>query len=244
MCCKKVNLYLPPSLHNFDQLGVDPSLLQSTTPKKLKGAPEPFYLQNLQRKTYPTLLIGDVNYCFTEQNGPSRYYYSKVLVLNVDKYKDCCYWNLPLRFLTQERFEQLVTRPTQFKAGEFCFLQIWIIFSVLVCVWWFHTLNIFRHHGSGKPAPVWQESHFYSEKSKDQEEKKIKLVRRWGEDILWEWRPVWILCVFPGLCLDQWFSTWYLAWNFRWMSLTNVNVQASQVSDTDSGGELGGKVGE
>ena len=91
MCCKKVNLYLPPSLHNFDQLGVDPSLLQSTTPKKLKGAPEPFYLQNLQRKTYPTLLIGDVNYCFTEQNGPSRYYYSKVLALNVDKYKDCCY---------------------------------------------------------------------------------------------------------------------------------------------------------
>ena len=39
---------------------------------------EPFfstvhYLQNLLDKTNPTLVIGDVNYCFTEQNDLSRY---------------------------------------------------------------------------------------------------------------------------------------------------------------------------
>ena len=39
---------------------------------------EPFFsvvrhLQNLLDKTTPTLLIGDVNYCFTEQNELSRY---------------------------------------------------------------------------------------------------------------------------------------------------------------------------
>ena len=40
---------------------------------------EPFFavvrhLQNLLNKTTPTLLIGDVNYCFTEQNDLSRYF--------------------------------------------------------------------------------------------------------------------------------------------------------------------------
>ena len=40
---------------------------------------EPFssvvrHLQNLLDKTNPTLLIGDVNYCFTEQNDLSRYF--------------------------------------------------------------------------------------------------------------------------------------------------------------------------
>ena len=43
------------------------------------------HLQNLLHKTNATLLIGDVNYCFTEQNDLSRYLYTIYSVyLNVD----------------------------------------------------------------------------------------------------------------------------------------------------------------
>ena len=75
---------------------------------------EPFssvvhYLQSLLSKTKATLLIGDVNYCFySEPNPLSR---CQNLKLSVSM-------TLPLRFLTQEKFDQLVTSPTHIKGGE------------------------------------------------------------------------------------------------------------------------------
>jgi len=62
-----------------------------------RSSDEPFssvvhYLQELLNNNKTTLLIGDVNYCFTQQNPLSR-------------------------FLTQEKFEQLVTSPTHIKGG-------------------------------------------------------------------------------------------------------------------------------
>ena len=79
-----------------------------------RSSDEPFsavvhHLQHLLSKTKTTLLIGDVNYCFySEPNPLSRYQNLKLSVS----------MTLPLRFLTQEKFDQLVTSPTHIKGGE------------------------------------------------------------------------------------------------------------------------------